>query len=208
MTLAQKIARVLLDTKAVKISTDPPFEWTSGIKSPIYCDNRILPSHIEARDAIINGFLEKIKAENLTFDAVAGVSTGAIAFGALLADRLKKPYAYIRPKERNHGAGKQVEGDLPKGCRVLIIEDLFSTAESSLAALKAMRKEVTEDIVGIMAISTYQFSMAEKNLAEANVNWWTLTNFSEIIKLLEITDDEKSVILKFAENPKEWNPHY
>jgi len=204
MSTSQDIAQALLDTGAVKISTNPPFTWTSGIKSPIYCDNRILPSHLEAREKVINAFLEKIKEENLEFDAVAGVSTGAIAFGALIADRLKKPYAYIRPKERNHGAGKQVEGDLEKGCRVLIIEDLFSTAGSSIAALKAMRKEVTENVVGIMAISTYQFPMAEKNLKEANINWWTLTTFSEIVKKLEISEVEKNTILKFAENPKEW----
>ena len=196
--------KILLDTNAVKISTNPPFEWTSGIKSPIYCDNRILPSFIDAREKVINAFLKKIKEENLEFDAVAGVSTGAIAFGAFIADRLKKPYAYIRPKERNHGAGKQVEGDLEKNCKVLIIEDLFSTAGSSIAALKAMRKEVTENVVGIMAISTYEFPMAEKNLKEANVNWWTLTTFSEIVKKLEVSEEEKNTILKFAENPKIW----
>ncbi len=204
MTTSQEIAQALLSTGAVKISTNPPFTWTSGIKSPIYCDNRILPSHLDAREKVVNAFLEKIKEENLEFDAVAGVSTGAIAFGALIADRLNKPYAYIRPKERTHGAGKQVEGDLKKDCKVLIIEDLFSTAGSSIAALKAMRKEVTENVVGIMAISTYQFPMAEKNLKEANVNWWTLTNFTEIVKGLDIPEEEKAVVLKFAENPKIW----
>ena len=160
MSTPQEIAKILLEKKAVKIQLDHPFTWTSGLKSPIYCDNRILVSFLDARENILNGFLQIIKNEKLEFDYVAGVATGAIAWGMLVADRLQKPYAYIRPEPRQHGTGQQVEGLVENGKKVLIIEDLFSTAGSSVKAIEAIRQERQAEVVGIIAISTYQFEKA------------------------------------------------
>ncbi|MCF7836627.1 orotate phosphoribosyltransferase [Candidatus Gracilibacteria bacterium] len=202
--LADQIAKILLDKGAVKINPVEPFEWTSGIKSPIYCDNRALVSFVGAREEILNGFLEKIKEAGVEFDVVAGVATGAIAWGALVADRLKKPFCYIRPEPREHGTGKQVEGFVDKGVKVLVIEDLFSTAGSSVKAIAAIRAEAEADVVGIIAISTYEFEKAKTRLEEAEVRWWTLTTFTAIVGQLEISEAEKAAILEFASDPSGW----
>lgn len=202
--LDQEIAKILLEKKAVKINPTEPFTWTSGIKSPIYCDNRALISDLEARKEILTGFLELIIEQDLDFDAVAGVATGAIAWGMLVADRLRKPYCYVRPEPRSHGTGKQVEGFLNKGSKVLVIEDLFSTAGSSVKAIAALRKETGAEITGIIAISTYEFEKARQRLEEAKVKWWTLTNFSTLVNQLSIEEEKKKAILEFSKNPETW----
>jgi orotate phosphoribosyltransferase len=148
--------------------------------------------------------LKTVDESGLEFDSVAGVSTGAITWGMLVADRLNKPFSYIRTKPKGHGAGKQVEGVVQKGEKVLVIEDLFSTAGSSVAAVKGMRKETGAEIVGVIAISTYEFEKARKALEEADVPWWTLTNFSTLVQELDVSDDQKTMITKFAENPAAW----
>ena len=204
MSTPQEIAKILLEKKAVKIQLDHPFTWTSGLKSPIYCDNRILVSFLDARENILNGFLQIIKNEKLEFDYVAGVATGAIAWGMLVADRLQKPYAYIRPEPRQHGTGQQVEGLVENGKKVLIIEDLFSTAGSSVKAIEAIRQERQAEVVGIIAISTYQFEKARQRLKKAQVRWWTLTNFSALVNLLKISNEEKNLVLAFAKDPAAW----
>ena len=202
--LSSKIAKILLDKSAVKINPIEPFTWTSGIKSPIYCDNRALVSSVNAREKILAGFLKIIQDHNLEFDAIAGVATGAIAWGMLVADRLKKPFCYVRPEPRTHGTGKQVEGFIKNGSKVLVIEDLFSTAGSSVKAVEALRREIEAEIVGIIAISTYEFEKAATRLDEANVNWWTLTNLSALVQELEISEEQKNIVLDFAKNPSEW----
>ncbi len=202
--LADDIAKILLDKGAVKINSQEPFEWTSGIRSPIYCDNRALVSFVDAREEILQGFLAKIEKVGVEFDVVAGVATGAIAWGALVADRLKKPFCYIRPEPREHGTGKQVEGFVDKGAKVLVIEDLFSTAGSSVKAIAAIRAEAEADVVGIIAISTYEFEKAKTRLEEAEVRWWTLTTFTAIVGQLEISEDEKKAVLEFAGDPSGW----
>jgi len=202
--LADNIAKILLEKTAVKINPSNPFTWTSGIRSPIYCDNRILVSFVEAREKIIQGFLQVIREQQLEFDVVAGVATGAIAWGMLVADRLKKPFCYIRPEPRKHGTAKQIEGFVMKKSRILIIEDLFSTAGSSIKAINTARTELKAEVVGIVAISTYELEEARVRLKEAQVKWWTLTNFSTIVNQLEISDQEKNSILEFARNPAQW----
>ncbi|MFH0833971.1 MAG: orotate phosphoribosyltransferase [Patescibacteria group bacterium] len=202
--LENEIAKILLDEKAVKINPAEPFEWTSGIRSPIYCDNRALVSFPDAREKILAGFLQKIEEARLEFDAVAGVATGAIAWGMLVADRLKKPFCYVRPEPRDHGTSRQVEGFLEKNLKVLVIEDLFSTAGSTVAAVAALRKEIEAEVVGVIAISTYEFEKAATRLAEAEVRWWTLTNFTALVGQLEVSDAEKSAILEFANDPQNW----
>ena len=202
--LAQEIAQLLLAKQAVKISPAKPFTWTSGIKSPIYCDNRALVSDIEARREITMAFLETIMEQDLEFDVVAGVATGAIAWGMLVADRLKKPFCYVRPEPRTHGTGKQVEGSIAKGAKVLVIEDLFSTAGSSVKAVEALRKEAEADVIGIIAISTYEFEKARKRLEDAKVKWWTLTNLSALVQQLKITEEQKKSVLEFSKDPEAW----
>jgi orotate phosphoribosyltransferase len=202
--LENEIAQLLLDKKAVKINPIEPFTWTSGIRSPIYCDNRVLISFPDAREKILAGFLQKIAENKIEFDAVAGVATGAIAFGMLVADRLKKPFAYVRPEPRDHGTSRQVEGLLKKNLKVLVIEDLFSTAGSTIKAVAALRKEISAEVVGVIAISTYEFEKAATRLSEAEVKWWTLTNFTAIVGQLEVSDAEKSAILEFADDPASW----
>ncbi|MFH0776512.1 MAG: orotate phosphoribosyltransferase [Patescibacteria group bacterium] len=202
--LADEIAKILLDQGAVKINPTEPFTWTSGIRSPIYCDNRALVSFPDAREKILAGFLKKIEEAGIEFDAVAGVATGAIAWGMLVADRLKKPFCYVRPEPRDHGTGKQVEGFLEKNSKVLVIEDLFSTAGSTVKAVAALRKEIEAEVVGVIAISTYEFEKAATRLSEAEVKWWTLTNFTALVGQLEISEDEKKAVLDFASDPAGW----
>jgi len=202
--LSDNIAKILLDKGAVKINLTEPFTWTSGIRSPIYCDNRALVSSVDAREEILQAFLAKIQEIGIEFDVIAGVATGAIAWGALVADRLKKPFCYIRPEPRDHGTGKQVEGFVEKGVKVLVIEDLFSTAGSSVKAISAIRAEAEADVVGIIAISTYEFEKAKTRLEEAEVKWWTLTNFTAIVNQLEISEAEKKTILEFSNDPEGW----
>lgn len=202
--LNDEIAKLLLDKGAVKINPTEPFTWTSGIKSPIYCDNRALVSFVDARKQILEGYLKVIEENKLEFDAIAGVATGAIAWGVLVADRLEKPYCYIRPEKKEHGTGKQVEGLIDKGVRLLVIEDLFSTAGSTAKAIAGARSELEADIIGVIAISTYEFEKAQTRLEEAGVKWWTLTNFSALVKQLEISDKEKEVVLDFANDPAGW----
>ncbi len=202
--LTDEIAKLLLDKGAVKINLEEPFTWTSGIRAPIYCDNRVLVSFVDAREKIIDGYLQKITEAGIEFDAIAGVATGAIAFGMLVADRLKKPFAYVRPEPRDHGTSKQVEGKLEKGAKVLVIEDLFSTAGSTVKAVAALRSEISAEVVGVVAISTYEFEKAKTRLEEAEVKWWTLTNFTAIVGQLEISEEEKKAVLEFSNDPQNW----
>jgi len=202
--LSDKIAKILLEKGAVKINSAEPFEWTSGIRSPVYCDNRALVSFVDAREVILAGFIQKISENKIEFDAIVGVATGAIAWGMLVADRLQKPFAYVRPEPRDHGTSKQVEGFLPEKSKVLVIEDLFSTAGSTVKAVAALRKEISAEVVGVVAISTYQFEKAVTCLSEAKLKWWTLTNFTAIVGQLEISDTEKEIVLDFSNDPAGW----
>jgi len=202
--MQSNIARLLLDKQAVKVQTDPPFMWTSGIQSPIYCDNRALVSFPDARNEIVDVFLTVIREQNLECDMIAGVATGAIAWGMLVADRLNKPFCYVRPEPRSHGTGKQVEGFVEKGQKIIVIEDLFSTAGSSVKAVEALRKEVDAEVVGIIAISTYQLEKARARLEEANVRWWTLTNFGALVAELDLPDEQKQLIGEFSKDPAGW----
>ncbi|MFH1375763.1 MAG: orotate phosphoribosyltransferase [Patescibacteria group bacterium] len=202
--LNDEIAKLLLDKGAVKINPTEPFTWTSGIKSPIYCDNRALLSFVDARKQILDGYLKVIAENKLEFDAIAGVATGAIAWGALVADRLEKPYCYIRPEKKEHGTGKQVEGLIEKGSKLLVIEDLFSTAGSTVKAVAGARSELEAGIIGVIAISTYEFEKAQTRLEEAGLKWWTLTNFSALVRQLEIPEEQKKTVLDFANDPTGW----
>ncbi len=177
--MKREIAKILLRTKAVKLDANNPFTYASGIKSPIYCDNRILIGKKE-RDRVVELFLEKLS--NYDFDVVCGTATAGIPWAAIIADRLNKPLAYVRNKKKEHGKAKVVEGAEVNNKKVILIEDLISTGGSSIKAAENLAKEgaIVERIV---AIFTYQFKSSAKNALESNLKIETLSDFSTLLSL-------------------------
>ncbi|MBQ6768320.1 MAG: orotate phosphoribosyltransferase [Prevotella sp.] len=201
-------ARKLLEIKAVKLQPDEPFTWASGWKSPIYTDNRKTLGFPDVRSFVK---LELCHAVQLYFpeaEAVAGVATGAIAQGALVADQLGLPYAYVRPKPKDHGMGNQVEGELRQGAKVVVIEDLISTGGSSLKAVKALR-EYGVEVVGMVASFTYGFPVAEEAFREAGVTLITLSDYEAVLETAAetgyIKEEDKAVLAEWRKNPSEWS---
>lgn len=209
MERAKEIAGILLDIGAVKVSVNPPFTWTSGIKSPVYCDNRKLISHLSARKKIVEGFVEMMRAMKLEPEFLGGTATAAIPWAAFLAHELNLPMVYIRPEKKAHGAGKQVEGDLPSGKRVLIVEDLISTGGSSVAAASAVQSECKGVVTDVFAIVTWELDESKKVFAEAGLKLSALTGFSNIIGLAlergQITQEQWEKILEFKKDPRTWS---
>jgi len=204
MTIAQKIAQILLKKQAVKISVDPPFTWTSGLKSPIYCDNRLLISYPQERQKILDGFKQLINDHHLEFDVLGGTATAAIPWAAFLAHELNVPMVYIRPKPKSHGAGKQVEGTMEKGARVLIVEDLFSTGGSSIKSAEACVREYEAEVVGVMAIFSYQMKKCVEAFAESGLKNFVLSDFPTLVQELEMSDEQKVLISQFSKDPEGW----
>lgn len=204
----KEIAEILLNIGAVKVSMDPPFTWTSGIKAPIYCDNRKLISHPKERQRIVAGFLDMLEANGVKPEYVGGTATAAIPWASFLAYELKLPMIYIRPEKKEHGAGRQVEGDLPQGKRVLIVEDLISTGGSSVNAAEAVQRECKGVVTDIFAIVTYELDEAKKRFAQAGLHLSTLTTFSNIIGLAlergDIMKEQWEKILEFKKDPRSW----
>lgn len=203
----KEIAKLLLDVKAVGLNLSEPFRYTSGILSPIYCDNRMIISHVDERHKIIDGFVRLVKKNKLKFDIVGGTSTAGIPYAAFLAERLGLPMVYIRGKAKEHGKKKQVEGDMKKGDHVLIVEDLISTGGSSLESVEGVRNEggIVTDCI---AIFTYEFEKAKKRFSEMNVQLHTLSNFSTLIAVAAnagyITNEEKEKALEWNKDPEGW----
>ncbi len=212
MTIAQEVAKNLLQINAVKLSPQNPFTWASGIKSPIYCDNRITLYYPLVREQIIESFVEK-SSQFDPFDIVAGVATAGIPHGALLADRLKKPFIYIREKAKAHGRQNQIEG-MPQmdsnkqGLRILVIEDLISTGGSSLKAVEAAR-EAGCVVVGVLAIFTYGFEKADTIFKEANCPFDTLSNYdiliAQAIENQYVKPDELETLRTWRLSPETWH---
>ena len=182
MEIEKLIAGHLLETKAVKLSPEKPFLWASGWHSPIYCDNRKLLSYPSIRKDIIAAFVSVITENFKNVDIIAGVATGAIAWGALVAEKLDKPFIYVRPKPKDHGLGAQVEGDLPKGAKVVVIEDLISTGKSSLSAVDALEKNGAI-VDGMVAIFSYHFIKSIRAFEEANVTLYTLSQYETLLDM-------------------------
>lgn len=180
MNIASEIAKRLLQIKAIKLSPQKPFTWASGILSPIYCDNRIVLSHPGVRDFVKQCLIEKSKDFG-NFTAVAGVATAGIAHGMLLADALGLPFAYVRSKAKEHGRQNLIEGELPAGSEVLVVEDLISTGGSSLVAVEAVRQEGLK-VAGVLAIFSYNFEKAVKSFENANCHLETLSNYDVLIR--------------------------
>ena len=209
MTIAQEVAEKLLQINAVKLSPQNPFTWASGIKSPIYCDNRITLYYPSVRDKIIDAFVAK-STQFGEFDMIAGVATAGIPHGALIADRLKKPFIYVREKAKSHGRQNQIEGmphDHTEGLKVLVIEDLISTGGSSLKAVEAVR-DAGMEVVGVLAIFTYGFDKAVRMFREANCPFDTLSNYdiliAQAIENQYIKPEEMETLKAWRLSPETW----
>ncbi len=202
-----KIAKILLETRAIKLSPDNPFKWSSGWNSPIYCDNRTVLSHATNRKEIKEMLSAKIKQEFIGVDTIVGVATAGIAMGALVADELGLSYAYCRPEPKAHGLKRQLEGRVARGANIVVLEDLISTGGSSLKVVDYMRAE-GYTIMGMAAIFTYGFQVADDNFNNANCKCITLGNYASMIEEAVASGYVKEADLKslaeWRENPAAW----
>ena len=205
--LKKAFAGKLLRIKAIKLQPNDPFTWASGWKSPFYCDNRKTLSYHDVRSFVKLELVHAVLKNFPEATAVAGVATGAIAQGILVADELTLPYAYVRPKPKDHGMKNQIEGELPAGARVAVVEDLISTGGSSLKAVAALR-EAGFEVVGMVASYTYGFPVAEKAFQEAGVKLVTLTDYEHVVeKALEtgyIKEADVSMLHEWRKDPANW----
>ncbi|WP_196885127.1 orotate phosphoribosyltransferase [Aureivirga sp. CE67] len=205
---AKKTAELLLQIKAIKLQPSEPFTWASGWKSPIYCDNRTTLSFPPIRNYIRENIAKIIEDTYGKPDVIAGVATGAIAMGVLVAQFLNVPFVYVRPEPKKHGRQNQVEGFLEKGSNVVVIEDLISTGKSSLNAVEALRNEGAT-VKGMVAIFSYGFDIAKTNFKEANVELTTLSDYDHLLELANdnhyINSEEKEALTKWRFSPSTWN---
>ncbi len=207
MCINNKVAGKLLEIKAIKLSPENPFTWASGWFSPIYCDNRKLLSYPEARKLVYESFAETIAAKYPEAEVIAGVATGAIAHGVLAAEAMGKPFIYVRSTAKGHGLSNQIEGEYKAGQKVVVVEDLVSTGGSSLQAVEALRDAGCE-VLGMVAIFTYQFPLAADNFAKANCELTTLSDYSSLLEVALESDYIKSgdveTLKEWREAPSEW----
>ena len=205
---AHKTAELLLHINAIKLNPKNPFTWASGWKSPIYCDNRITLSFPEVRKFLKEEFANNIISKYGKPDVIAGVATGAIGIGLLVAEALDLPFVYVRPEPKKHGRQNQIEGQLEPGKNVIVIEDLISTGKSSLQAVEAL-KENGANILGMAAIFTYEFQVAEDNFKNAGIELTTLSNYSSLLENAVnqkyISDSDLETLQEWRKNPAEWN---
>ena len=205
---AKKTAELLLKIKAIKLQPQEPFTWASGWKSPIYCDNRITLSYVMIRNYIRESLAKIILEKHGPPDVIAGVATGAIAIGVLVAQELGVPFIYVRPEPKQHGRKNQIEGFLDSGQNVVVVEDLISTGKSSLNAVKAL-KEAGARVIGMVAIFDYGFETAEKNFKELHLELTTLSDYDNLLEqALEtnfIATKQLGALKDWRENPAEWN---
>ena len=203
----KEMAAKLLKIKAIKLQPQEPFTWASGWKSPIYCDNRKVNSYPEVRTYVKLRLAQLVLKNFAEAEAVAGVATGAISQGALVADVLGLPFAYVRPKPKDHGMGNQIEGELAAGTKVVVAEDLISTGGSSLKAVEALRQAGVE-VLGMVASHTYGFAVAEEAFKEAGVTLYTLTDYEHVISEAAetgyVTEADLELLREWRKNPAEW----
>lgn len=205
---AQKTAELLLEINAIKLNPNEPFTWASGWKSPIYCDNRITLSYPEIRRYIQNQFATNIIEKFGKPDVIAGVATGAIGIGILVAEALGLPFVYVRPEPKKHGRKNQIEGHLEPNQKVIVIEDLISTGKSSLQAVEALRENQAE-IIGMAAIFSYGFQIADDNFKQSGTTLYTLSNYETLIqqavKQNYVQPGDEETLKVWRTNPAEWN---
>jgi len=205
---AKKTAELLLQIKAIKLQPNDPFTWASGWKSPIYCDNRITLSYPQIRNYIREHLAEIIEYEYGKPDVIAGVATGAIAIGVLVAQYLNIPFIYVRPEPKIHGRKNQIEGYLEENMNVVVVEDLISTGKSSLNAVKAL-KSAGSNVKGMVAIFSYGFQIADKNFKKAGVKLTTLSDYQHLLEQAldnkYISESELEALQQWRKNPSKWN---
>ncbi len=203
-----RIAEYLLTIGAVKLSPDQPFTWASGIKSPIYCDNRMIYSHPEARDFVVTALVSRVKNLHIEPDVIAGTATAAIGWGALVADRLKLPFVYVRSKAKEHGSKKMIEGDLKPGKDVVVIEDLISTAMSSAVTVQALRDEGKCVVTDVVSIFSYELLSSLEKAREIKVRLHPLSTLTTLLDAAlaedRIDEDQAKMIADFSRNPEQW----
>lgn len=205
--IAEKIAELLLNVGAVSLNVQEPFTYASGIKSPIYCDNRLLISHPEERKLVIDAFVQLIEEQGIDADVIAGTATAGIPHAAWIADRLDKPMVYIRDKAKEHGKGNQIEGVVTEGASAVIIEDLISTGGSCIKAAEAAR-EAGFVVTNVIAIFSYEFEAAAKTFDDIGVHVHTLSNFSTLMKVAHakgaLSEEDMQKALEWNQDPAGW----
>lgn len=205
--IQQSVARHLLAVQAVRLQPNQPFTWSSGWKSPIYCDNRVTLAYPEVRSFIKNALADAIRQRFPSVEVIAGVATAGIPQGALVADVLGLPYCYVRPEPKSHGMGKQIEGHLKPQQRVVVIEDLISTGGSSLKVVNSLR-EAGAEVLGMAAIFTYGFPVAAQNFEQKNVPLVCLSNYDALLieaqALDYISADAMDSLAAWRQNPSKW----
>lgn len=207
MNNSEEMAQRLLEIGAVKLNQENPFTWTSGIQSPVYCDNRQILGYYNIR-AVVKTCMAEILQKNFPgAQAIAGVATEGISFGTSLADYANLPFCYVRPKPKEHGLGKQIEGPTPKGKKVVVIEGLISTGESSMAAVKVLQDAGCK-VIGVIAIFTYGFSDATEKFMTENIPFHTITDFQTLsrvaVEINKLKPAELKPVLEFTESPETW----
>jgi orotate phosphoribosyltransferase len=204
---AKETADLLLQINAIKLQPNDPFTWASGWKSPIYCDNRIVLSYPPIRNYVRSTMAKHIENTFGKPDVIAGVATGAIGIGVLVAEYLGLPFIYVRPEAKEHGRKNQIEGSIEPGKTVVVIEDLISTGKSSLNAVKALR-DAQVNIKGMVAIFSYGFETASTNFEAEKVSLYSLSNYENLLdqalKIKYITAKEKEILTNWSANPSEW----
>ena len=207
VSVEKELAGKLLDIGAVLLHPSEPFTWASGWRSPIYCDNRRILSDPALRSWVAASLAARIRTLYPEAEVIAGVATGAIAHGMLVADRLEKPFVYVRPKPKDHGTGSQIEGVLPSGSKVVVVEDLVSTGMSSLAAVQALRAAGAE-VLGMVALFTYGFELAAQRFSEAGVPLDTLSRYDALIGVAVerglVSEGEEALLQEWRRSPSTW----
>ena len=206
--VAEQTVNYLTQINAIKLNTKKPFTWTSGIKSPIYCDNRLILSFPEVRKYVADKMTEIVENKYGKDISIAGVATGAIAIGAMIAERLNLPYAYVRPEPKGHGLKNQIEGNIKKGSNVVVIEDLISTGKSSLNAINALKSEAY-NVMGMLSIFSYNFEFANKKFENENISINCLSDYNTLVDLIQsegkLDYQEINRLKKWREDPKTWS---
>ncbi|NOZ13937.1 MAG: orotate phosphoribosyltransferase [Acidobacteria bacterium] len=207
MAKKHEIAKALLKINAVALSLNPPFTWVSGLRSPIYCDNRLLISHPAERNLVVRRFVEEIRSMEQQPDCIAGTATSGIPFAAWVADRMNLPMCYVRAEKKAHGKGKAIEGDIRKGEKILVIEDLISTGKSSVAVVRNLLAAEVK-VTGVISIFSYEMKKAESNFKEVNIVPKSLETISSLLELAtsqgKLSPEDAEIINDFRNDPPGW----
>ncbi len=206
--VAEQTVNFLIQINAIKLNTKNPFTWTSGIKSPIYCDNRLVLSYPKIREFIADSMTQIIVNKYGNDISIAGVATGAVAVGVMISERLNVPYAYVRPEPKGHGLKNQIEGNIEDKSNVVVIEDLISTGKSSLNAINALKSEGIS-VMGMLSIFSYNFDSANKKFIDEKVTTNSLADYNTLVEVIEsngsLKNEEITRLKKWREDPENWS---